>query len=444
MKKYFTLFLLLIFFSEIPAQQTLTLQQCIDSALENNKKIKSQSLAKQEREIAYRQARQNLLPNLNAGANQSFNFGRALDADNIYQTANSTQTSFNLSSNLTIFDGLKMKHSIDARRAEMYASEADLGKMKDDIILSVNMAFLEVLMNKELLQIAKEQLEITQQNIERQKILVESRKIVEGELYELKAQASKEKLKYIEAENNLKISLLNLAQIIELSPLTSSVLSKRSNKWDFDVTAPDDLWNNDLTLLSVEMVYEKALKNRPEIKSAEYKLQSTKKNMLIARSGYYPILSLGANAGTNYFNLNNVQNNSFEKQLLNNRSTSVGLSLNIPVFNRFEVNNRVKTAKLELENSELNISITKAELYKTIQQACLNADAAKSRWDAAMESETAAQEAYRFALQKYEVGRTSQYDFFQAKSLLAQVLSEKAQAKYEYFFRLKILEMYNQ
>ena len=430
-RKYVIIFLLSVCFSSLKAQQTLTLQQCIDRALENNKQIKSQTLAQREREIAYRQAKQNLLPTLNAGAGQNLSFGRSIDATNTYQSANSNQVSFNISSNLTLFDGLKMKYSIDARRAEMRVSQADLEKMKDDITLAVNMAFLEVLMNKELLQIAREQLDITQQNIERQRILVASKRIVEGELYELLAQESKENLNYVEANNNLQISLLNLAQIIELDDFQH-----------FDITAPDDL-NNDLTLLSIETVYENALKSRPEIKSAEFRLQSSKKNVLIARSDYFPTLSLGANVGTGYYNLQDAQNLPFDEQLSNNRSTSVGLSLNIPVFNRFSVSNRVKTAKLEVENSELNISNAKTELYKTIQQAYLNANAAKSRWDAAIQSETATREAYRFTLQKFEAGRASQFELFQSKSLLTQALSEKAQAKYEYFFRMKILGMYN-
>ncbi len=303
-RKYAIIFLLIVCFSCLKAQ--LTLQQCINRALENNRQIKSQSLVKQEKEIAYRQARQNLLPDLNAGANQGFSFGRSIDASNTYQTANAAQTAFNLSSNLTIFDGLRMKYSIDARKAEMHVSQADLEKIKSDITLVVNTAFLEVLMNKELLQVAKEQVEITRQNIERQKILVESKKIAEGELYELLAQESKENLRCVEAGNSLKISLLNLAQIIELDDFQN-----------FDIIVPADL-GADLILLSVEAIYENALKNRPEIKSAEYRLQSSRKNVLIARSDYYPTLSLGANIGTGYYNLNNVQNFPFREQLSNN------------------------------------------------------------------------------------------------------------------------------
>ena len=200
----------------ISAQQPFTIQQCVDTALANNRNVKQQALTKQTRTIAYEQARMNLLPNLNASANQNWNFGRSLGVNNVYQSTNSAQTTFGISSNLTLFDGLKMKYNIDARKADMYASEADLNKIKQDITVSVSSVFLQILLNKELLQIANEQLGLTKTKIEQRKSLVESGKMAEGEMYELLAQESKEELTRTQAENTLKLSLLDLAQILEL------------------------------------------------------------------------------------------------------------------------------------------------------------------------------------------------------------------------------------
>ncbi len=125
----------------VTAQQQFTLLECIDIALENNRNIKQQELNKQQREIAYSQARTDLLPNLNASAGQNFVFGRSIGLDNVYQNTNSSQTSFGIGADITLFDGLRMKHNIDARKADMHASEADLEKMRDDIIMSVSTAF---------------------------------------------------------------------------------------------------------------------------------------------------------------------------------------------------------------------------------------------------------------------------------------------------------------
>jgi outer membrane protein len=124
----------------------------------------------------------------------------------------------------------------------------------------------------------------------------------------------------------------------------------------------------------------------------------------------------------------------------NNLSTSVGLNLSIPIFNKFEVKNGVRSAEIKAQSSRLDVENTKLELRKSIQQAYQNALAAKARWDAAVKSEVASREAYRFSNQKYENGRATVYELYQAKSNLTQVLSEQTQAKYEYVFRIKILE----
>lgn len=432
MKTRYNLFLLSMLCSlfVVSAQQQYTLQECINIALENNRNIKQQDLNKQQKEIAYNQARMNLLPNLNASAGQSFIFGRSIGFDNVYQNTNSSQSSFSINSNITLFDGLKMKYNIDARKTEVYISEADLEKIQDDIVMSVSTAFLQVLMNKELLQIANDQIELTQINIVRLNELVNSGKIARGELYELEAQQAKEEFNQIQADNNLKLSLLDLAQIMELEEFDN-----------FDVFVPDDIMVDEDILVSPSIIYESALVARPEIRGAQYRVESSEKEILIAKSAYYPSLSFGASMGSGYYNMNGRDNAAFGTQLKNNRSTSLGFSLNIPIFNKFQIRNSVKNAQIALEYNRIEVDKTKIALRKKIEQAYYNAIGAESRWEAARKSEVASQEAYRFAEQKYENGRGTPYELSQAKSNLAKVLSDQAQAKYEYVFRLKILEL---
>ncbi|MDR0873822.1 MAG: TolC family protein [Prevotellaceae bacterium] len=427
MKKIFLYLCAACFCGNISAQ-AYSLQQCIDLALENNRQVKQQSLSKQERDIAYRQARQNLLPNLNASAGQSFSFGRSKDASDTYQSSNSSSTSFGISSSLTLFDGLRMKYNIDTRRAEKYASEYDLEKVKTDITLAVNTAFLQVLMNKELLKIAENQLSLTGEMFTQRQKLIDNGKLAQGDILELQAQQSKEELSRIQAENALKLSLLDLAQIVEIDDYQN-----------FDVRAEVPLDGN---LGGLEDIYEQALQTRPEIKSANYRLQSNEKNVSIARSAYFPTLTLGASLGTNYYNLQNLPTDPFGTQLSDNMNASVGLNLSIPIFNRFDTRNNVATAKLSVESSRLALENTKKELYKNIQQAHQNALSAKVRWEAADKSAKATQEAYRYAEQKYNAGRASQYELFQAKNNLAQALSEETQAQFEYAFRVRILELF--
>ena len=432
MKIRYTLLYLVVACSvfTLSAQHKYTLEECIEIALENNRNIKQQELNKHQKEIAYSQARADLLPNLNASAGQSFVYGRSIGLDNVYQNTNSSQTSFNIGSNITIFDGLKMKHNIDVRKDEMHISEADFEKIQDDIVMSVSTAFLQVLMNKELVQIANEQIELTKTNLERLNELVDNGKMARGELYELEAQLAKEEFNQIQAENNLKLSLLDLAQIMELEAFET-----------FDVVIPSDILINENLLLSPTDIYESALTARPEIRSAQYRVASSEKEILIAKSAYYPSLSFGASMGSGYYNMSGLENATFSDQLKNNRSTSLGFSLSIPIFNKFQIKNSVKNAQIALEYSKLEVDKTKIELRKRIEQAYYNAIGAESRWKAAQKSELASQEAYRFAEQKYENGRGTSYELSQAKSNLAKVLSDRAQAKYEYMFRLKMLEL---
>lgn len=430
MKKYIVIIALLMPLFAM-AEKPWTLQQCVDTALANNRNVKQQFLMKKNKDIAYEQTRQNLLPNLNASAGQNWNFGRSLAADNSYYSSNSSQTSFGISSGLTLFDGMKMKYNIDASKADMMASEADLEKIKQDITMNVALGFMQILLNKELLQVANEQLGLTRTKIEQRKALVTSGKMAEGELLELFAQESKEEMSRMQAENTLNLSLLDLAQYLELEHFEN-----------LDVVAPEKFSENELQLLSANVVIESALTHRPEIKGAEYRLKNSEYNVLIAKGNYMPTLSLGANYGTGYYNLSNLpSNNSFGQQLKDNMSATIGLNLSIPIFNRYQVRNNVRSAELGVKSSKISVDNAKLELKKTIQQAYYNALGAKARWDASQKSEIASREAYRFANQKYEAGRATLYELYQAKNNLTQVLGEKAQAKYQYFFRVKMLEL---
>lgn len=415
------------------AQKQYTLMECIEIALENNRNIKQQELNSRQREIAYSQARADLLPNLNASAGQSFVFGRSIGIDNVYENSNSSQTNFGIGADITIFDGLRMKHNIDARKADMYASIADLEKMQDDIIMSVSTAFLQVLLNKELLSIAENQIKTTEADYARRKALVESGRMAEGELFEIEAQQAREELNIVQAENNLKLALLDLAQIMELESFSN-----------FDVVDPPvETLINETALLTSEAVYQSALEHRPEIRSMQYRLESSEKEILMARSQFYPTLSFGVNMGTGYYNMSGRPNDSFNSQIKNNISNSLGFNLRIPIFNRFQIRNNVDLARLAIANTKLELDKTKLDLRKRIEQAYFNAVAAASRWEAAKRSVEASDEAYRFTEEKHESGRANSYELFLAKNNQTQALSEEAQAMYEYAFRLKILELLN-
>lgn len=412
--------------------QNYSLEQCVEIALQNNRTIKQQELNKAQREIAYSQARSDLLPNLNASAGQSFVFGRSIGLDNVYQNTNSSQTSFGVNASVTIFDGLRMKYNIDARRAELSAANADLEKFRDDIEMSVTTAFLQVLLQKELLRIADEQIELTEVNIRQRGELISSGKMAKGEIYELEAQHAREIQNKVQAESNLKLALLDLAQIMELDDFST-----------FDVISmevPDEIDNSSI-MFSTEQVWQSAIMVRPEVAAAQYRLEGNEKAVKIARSQLYPTLSFGANMGTGYYNMGGRSNDSFSSQIRNNISNSLGFSLQIPIFNKFQTRNNIRTAQLAVLNSRIESDNVKIELRKRIEQAYQNAVGAESKWQAARKSEISGEEAYRFAQEKFDNGRANAYELYQAKNNLTQILSDVAQAKFEYAFRLKILEL---
>ena len=411
--------------------QQYTLEECINIALQNNRTIKQQELNRAQREIAYSRARSDLLPNLNAQAGQNFTFGRSIGIDNTYQNTNSTQTSLGIGADITLFDGLRMKHNIDAKRADLSAAEADVEKFKDEIEMSVATAFLQVLLQKELLEIAHEQIALTNENIRRRNELIKSGKMAQGEIYELEAQHAREEQNRVQTESNLKLALLDLAQIMELDDFSR-----------LDVSAPpvEQIINDEL-LLSPTDVYQQALLVRPEIRASEYRVQSSEKEVLMAKSQRYPSLSFGANFGTGYYKMSGRPNDPFGSQLRNNMSNSLGFSLRIPIFNRFQTRDNIRSAQIAVENNRIEMDKVKIELRKRIEQAFHNAVGAQSKWKATRKSEISSQEAFRFAQEKFDNDRANAYELSQAKSNLTQVLSEQAQAKYEYAFRLKIVEM---
>ncbi|MDR0810697.1 MAG: TolC family protein [Paludibacter sp.] len=408
----------------LQAQKQWTLQECIDTALANNRNIKQREIVRQQNEIKYCQAKLDLLPNISASASQGWRFGLSDMSDgSIQQGTNSASTSFGLSSGLTIFDGMRMKYNIDARSLELKTAEAELEKIRQDMIMSVATAFLQTLLNKELVSNAHEQLKLTDSNILQKTSLVENGKLAHGDLLELQAQQSREEMTLIEAQNTLTYSLLELAQILELTDFSR-----------MEVVVPEDLTENELALLDAETIYAQAVQHRPEVQSAEYQLQNSETSVNIARSAYFPRIELSAGVSQNLFN--------YKKE--NPLGSNVGFTLSVPIFDKLSTANQVKQAKLGVASSRLTLENTKLELRKTIQQIYANALSAKARWTAAIKAEKASSEAFRYANQKYDNDRASVYELYQAKSNLVRAQSELTQAKYEYIFRLKILELYAQ
>ena len=411
-----------------------TLRQCVDYAVENNIDLKMQFLNVRNAEIDLSTTKNSRLPDLNASVGQGFSFGRSTIGDNTSQSVNSSRTSFSVSSLTPIFTGFRIPNQTKADQLNLYSATEGLKKAKENLELQVVSLYLDVLFNKEILRAYRDQVEYSNQQVERTKILFESGKIPASQLYDINAQLAKDELNVTTAINNLDLSLLNLSQALNL-PQTEN----------FDIEEPnlgDVIYDNISSVIPPDQVYKMALGIKPHVKEAEYKLQSSEKLLKVAQSGYWPTLNLELGYSTYYQNVSGQPNPKFSKQVKDFGSEYISLTLNIPIFNRMQTRNQVRSARLNIENQMLALDNVKLSLYKEIQQAYQSATAAQAKYSSTAKAYDAADESFKYARERYEIGKSTVFEFNEAKTKLLTSRSEQIQAKYDFLFRSKILDFY--
>lgn len=437
MRKYFVAACLIFCTIGAGAQTTWSLRQCIDYAVKNNIEIKQEELKVKGAEVDLNTSKNSRLPNLNSSVSHTFNFGRAISpSTNGYMATNMANTSISISSSTPLFTGFKITNDIKAKEFDLLAATEGLKKAKENMELQITSYFLDVLFKKEILKVYEEQVTLTQKQEECTSILVESGKVALSQLYDIKAQLAKDQLNVTTSDNDLKNSLLNLAQALNLQSAEG-----------FDVEAPDvegvQLADNVLAgLMRPDEVYQRALDIKPHVKEAAFNVESSKKNLKVAQSGYWPTLSFNLGYSTAFQRVYNTDNVSFKNQFNNNGSEYIGFTLSIPIFNRFEVRNQVRQARLNIENQELNLDNVKLALYKEIQQAYQNAVSAQAKYISTEKAYDAALESFKYAEERYQIGKTSVFEYSESQTKLISSKSEQLQAKYDFVFRSKILDFY--
>ena len=432
MKRMYSLIataIMLVVFMGARAQERWSLQKCIDYALENNIQIKQQVLNTEYYNNQHSQAKFNRLPNLNAGFQNNQYFGRSDGGNGLIIDQNSNRTSGNLSTNVTLWNGFTLNNAIKVADMDLRASLEDMQKAKDDMMLNIAASYLEILFAQELLTVSDDLLKITQLQIDRTGKLVEAGSLAKGSLLEIESQYAREELNVVNAQNRLTLAYLALYQLLEL-PSTES----------FKIEEPvlPEIGAN-MSLLNSMDVFKNAVQLRPAVKGAEYKLESARNQLLIAKGNLLPSLTFGGNYSNFYMNIGN----SFSNQLKIHGSYGFGVSLNIPIFNHFQAQTQVKNSQIQLENSELQLQSTKNLLRKDIEQAYTNALASFKRYVANQKAVVSSKEAFRYTEEKFNVGMINSVEYNQSKNNLSSAQSDLLQAKYEYIFRTKILDFYN-
>ena len=419
------------------AQTKWSLRECIDYAIDHNIEIKQQDLQVKSAKIDLNSSKNNHLPDLSASMDQSLNFGRSISqSSNNYEAATTSNTSWSASSSTPIFTGFRITNDIKAKEFSLKAATEGLNKAKDNMQLEITSYYLDVLFKKEILQAYKDQASLTKKQVSKTEILVETGKVALSQLYDIKAEFAKDELNVTNSDNDLKNSLLNLSQTLNLQ-----------FDQNFDVISPEigDQFLSDNTLSSLahpNEVYQAAIGIKPHVKEAVYNIESSKKNLKVAQSGYWPTLNLTLGYSNAYQRKNGSDNTSFSDQIKNNRGEYISLNLSIPIFNRFETRNQVRKAHIDIENQELILDNVKLNLYKEIQQAYQNAVAAQAKFNSTTKAYEAAEESFKYAETRYQVGKISVFEYSEVMTKLLTSKSEQIQSKYDFVFRSKILDFY--
>lgn len=458
----------------ISAQEKWDLQKCIDYALENNLSIQQSSLNIERAEIGLTQSKFSLLPNLNAQATHGYNFGQRIDPfTNQFATERVQSNNFFMSSNLDLFNGFSKVNAVKRSEADVKASRYDLETIRNDISLQLCLAYLQILRNRENAAIAREQLNLTESQVTRTQTLVDAGQLSKGFLYDIQAQLAQEELNLVNAENGTDLAILNLTQIMQLTPQEAA---------DFEIVTPD-LSDEGKELLdqSAMDIYIRAKQEMPQMQAAELRKQFAEYDLKVAGGNLYPSLSLSGSIGSGYSGANRVlvgegtnlgqvpigeahvqgstipvvsiqeqtvytdgdyKTKSFADQLSDNFNQNIQLNLVIPIFNGLSARSNLNRAKINQLDAEIRYSQVSNQLRFDIEQAYADAKAAMNSFMASQKAVFALKESFDNAQIRFDQGVINTVEFNDIKTQYTNAQSSMTNAKFDFVFRTKILDFY--
>ncbi|PIB34651.1 hypothetical protein BFP72_04110 [Reichenbachiella sp. 5M10] len=409
-----------------------TLEECVNYALENNISIQQSELDVQSSEYTKKSAVGNFLPSVNANATHNWNHGLTTDVTTGNLKLQTTQnTSIGLTAGVNLFQGLSNLNQMHRANLEILASRYQIDGMKDDISLMVANSYLQVLFNKQTLAVRQSQYNLTQEDIKRTRELIANGQLPEGEIYEIEASAANQSQLIVEAENNIRISLISLAQLLLISDYEN-----------FDIAGDEDYDVSASTIINTNPaeIYQKALQIRNEIKISETQVDIAEKDYDLAVGGVSPTLSAFYSYNTRAAYQGRTES-TFD-QFRTNSGNVFGLQLNVPIFNGFSNHVNMQKNRLNVEKAKLNLENTKIDLESTVYQSYSDAAAAAKAFEAAEKTLVAREQAYAYAEERYNVGVINSFEFIQTQQALEAAQSEVIRSKFDYIFKLKVIEFY--
>ncbi|MBO5085823.1 MAG: TolC family protein [Paludibacteraceae bacterium] len=424
--------------------QGWTLDSCISYAQQQSYSVIRANMAVKNAEIAERSARVAMTPSVNAGIGENLSFGLVEGVNNVRENRTQSTTSFNASVSMPLFTGLRITNQIKRTAVELQAALAEVESAKENVELNVITYYLQAMYSREMQSVQQQQLTLSEQLLERTRVLVAEGRKSESELYEVEAQVAQNRQALTEVQNSYRLALVDLCQLINYKDVEGFVSEMSDLSDQSDSSDQFDLSDSKLSTLlpTPDVVFAQAVANRPSLEAQRSRVVSAELAIKETKADYYPQLNLNASWGTGYYHMFNGNNPAFGNQFVNNGSEVIGLSLNIPIYNRMQVRHAVKRQQIALEEAKLSELELTDRLYKEIQSAYYNALAAKDKYEAAQKSREAGAKALEFAESKYELGRMSAYEYSEAQTRLYRAEAEETQAKYEYLLRTRILEFY--
>lgn len=410
-----------------------TLRQCCDYAVEHNIAIRQQANQRDQQALQLQTAKSSRLPDLSASVGENFSFGRGLTADNTYSNTNTSSTNFSVGTSVPLFTGFQIPNQIKLNQLNLEAATAELEKAKNDICVQVAQAYVQILYDMEIADVAQRQIAIDSAQVARLQALLDVGRASEAELSQQRATLAQSRLTATQAAGNLRLAYLALTQLLEFE-----------SPEGFSIVRPEilEMPDNSKSLGIPDEIYADALASKPEIQAATLRVSAADRSIDIARAGYMPTLSFSAGLGTNYYTTSGYKGDGFSTQLKNNFSQYLGFNLSIPIFNRFQTRNSIRSAKIDRENQLLALDNTKKTLYKEIQQAWYNAIATTEKLRSSAQARQASADAFRLVQAKYEAGKATITEFNEAKNNYLKTESDLTQARYEYLYQQALLQFY--
>lgn len=428
--KIICFFLLFVSVSIHAQTKKWTLEECVAYALENNISIQQSELDLKVSDVLKMEALGRFLPDISGTANYGINTGANINpATNQFENQSFRSASANINTGILLFNGLANWKNLQRAKINKLANTYKLDKMKDDIALSVANAYLQILFNKEQVKVLVNQNKITKENIKRTKGLIEAGTVPAGDIFELQATDASQEQQIVNAQNTLLISKLGLAQTLLLKDYANFDIAVEA----MDVPATQILFQ------TPEAIALKARDVVKDIKIAATNYEEAQKSVSLVKSDYLPRISGFVGYNTRWSQSIPI---GFVDQLSLFDGTNVGVQLSVPILNGFATRGNVQRTKISAERSKLVLDQAELDLERTVFQAYNDVLNAQKSYEAALKTAEARKLAQNFSKERFDVGLLNSFDYSQALLTYENAQSEVIRTKYDYIFRIKLLEFY--